>query len=236
MPGDTGPWRSAALQVKGARQPLPRYAPLKIEGTRLLEVGTAWAPFGDAWGDLGGRSELIAWSAPADAGLPLAGGSLRWVCCSMSEDPTGRETRALLDLLRTRPPEGLLADAPVNYAAGRLGTGLRALGFTALGEANRICCTHFGDVTARVRFVSLWARSAEVARSWTLSPVGQPCTEARGLCQLWREAGRPPVKDLYLNDESGTLTIDHRVSTTGTACSHWRTAMGTPLGAAARSG
>ena len=54
IPGDTSAWRDAALQVKGARSPLPRYAPLKVEGDLLVEVGTEWAPFGDAWRDLGG--------------------------------------------------------------------------------------------------------------------------------------------------------------------------------------
>ena len=92
-------------------------------------------------------------------------------------------------------------------------------------------CTHFGDVTARARVIQVWGSGEDVQAPGEAPPLGQPCTEPRGLCQLWREAGRPVLDELYLNLEEGTLLLDPRISTSGERMMPWPRGTWQPKGA-----
>ena len=187
---------------------------------------------GATWGD-GGR--LLSWSGHERPVGPEGGVSgsheaeVRWLCVSLSEDPSGREVSAVAMLAAKERPLGVLLDAPVNYAPGRLAAALRKGGYVPLGAPEQVVCTHFGDVTARTRSIQLWADGRRATPpSEGLGPIGQPCTEPRGVCQLWREAGCPAV--VPLPPESGTLQVDPRISTTGDRMLPWPCGTWTPEG------
>ena len=123
-PGGAGLWRAAALLVKGARSPAPRRAPLKVEGAWLVEVGTAWKPFGDAWGDLGGQGRAVNWGrhlspTGTEPGASEEGSTgARWARVSLSEDLSGREAGAVAALVASLRPGGVPLDAPNNCTPG----------------------------------------------------------------------------------------------------------------------
>ena len=97
---------------------------------------------------------------------------------------------------------------------GQLSSALKRGGYVASRAPEQIACTHFGGVTARPRCVQLRADGRHAAPSPAgLEPVGRPCAEPRGPCQLRREAGYPAMDPLP--PERGAFQVDPRISITG---------------------
>ena len=56
-------------------------------------------------------------------------GELRWLCASVTQDPEGKETRELANLVSTTSPPGLLVDAPRSYRWAPFLRKLKQLGY-----------------------------------------------------------------------------------------------------------
>ena len=204
LPGEKGSLAEAAELHWARRFPERRYKEISVQGT-ALELGDNLRHYAAAWRLRGGST---ADKEPCDP---------RWIFCTFTEDPGGRELQLLVETTKRLKPAGILSDAPRGADRGAI---RRALAGIRYGVVEfEVLCSELGDGLAKTRFVilAIKGRQSNKLEGTITGPEVQSHPEAM-LPYLAKEDRLPD--EVWLLDSS-KVTWDPRMSTSGKRSLPW---------------